>query len=257
MEAETGGRVGRRAEVLRYGAHPSQKVEVGGPERGADGGPAPVAVLLHGGFWRDVRAADLMDPLGADLAAAGWRVWNVEYRRTGSDGGGWPQTLDDVRAALALLGERLPAEGSADRPGRVVAVGHSAGGHLALLAAPGSPLTSVVCLAPVTDLADSHRRGLGEGAVADLLGPDPDDAELRAASPVAQVPFGLPQLILHGDRDQRVPLEQSRAYTETARAAGDPVELRVLDGDDHFVVIDPASRAWAQARTWMEAPPQS
>ncbi|MFW5418640.1 alpha/beta fold hydrolase [Nocardiopsis sp. CNT-189] len=256
MEAESGERAPGRAEVLRYGAHPSQRIEAGGPVRRADGRPAPVAVLLHGGFWRDIRAADLMDPIAADLAEAGWRVWNAEYRRTGSDGGGWPQTLDDVRAALALLAERLPAEGSADRPDRVVAVGHSAGGHLALLAAPGSPLTSVVCLAPVTDLADTHRRGLGEGAVADFLGPEPGGAELRAASPVAQAPFGLPQLVLHGDRDQRVPLQQSLAYTEAARAAGDPVELQVLDGVDHFAVIDPAGPAWARARAWMEAPPQ-
>lgn len=272
----------RDEREVRYGEHPSQRVRVLEPEQGPDGGRPRVAVLLHGGFWRDRHGRELMDPIAEDLLAAGWRVWNVEYRRTGGDGGGWPQTLEDVRAALVLLSEELsehapdeaadgPGRGRVGRPGRdrdagradranvrrpgpVVAVGHSAGGHLALLAAPGSPLTGVVALAPVTDMVDTAERGLGEDAVAAFLGEEGPESAFHLSSPLRQVPIGVPQLVVHGDEDRRVPVEQSRTYVQEARLAGDEVDYEEVSGADHFVVIDPAHRAWASARAWMEAP---
>ncbi|MDA2805507.1 alpha/beta hydrolase family protein [Nocardiopsis suaedae] len=242
----------RDERELRYGDHPSQRVRVLGPESGGDG-PAPVAVLLHGGFWRDRHGMELMEPIAEDLVRAGWQVWNVEYRRTGADGGGWPQTLDDVRAALVLLSEELSEHPEGAAPGKVVAVGHSAGGHLALLAAPGSPLRGVVGLAPVTDMVDTAERGLGEGAVDAFLGEEAPHSAFHESSPLRQVPVGVPQLIVHGDQDQRVPIEQSRTYVQEARLAGDEVDFEEVSGADHFVMIDPSHRAWAAARAWMES----
>ncbi|MFD0804222.1 alpha/beta hydrolase, partial [Streptomonospora algeriensis] len=92
--------------VFAYGDHPSQVVRIHQPDAD-DGAPFPVVVLLHGGWWRDAHDLRRVDPLAAELAEAGWLVWNLEYRRTGGDGGGWPQTLDDVCSALDLLGARL------------------------------------------------------------------------------------------------------------------------------------------------------
>ncbi|MUL44277.1 alpha/beta hydrolase [Streptomonospora sp. PA3] len=236
--------------VFAYGEHPSRLVHIHQPDDD-DRAPFPVAVLLHGGWWRDAHDLRLMDPLAAELAEAGWLVWNVEYRRTGGDGGGWPQTLDDVRGALDLLGARLEEGAEPGDPGRVVAVGHSAGGHLALLAAPGSAVTAVVGLAPVTDLRAAAEAGLGEGAVADFLGPHAADSAFAAAAPLERLPLGLPQLIVHGDADQRVPVAHSRAYTAAARAAGDAADLVEAAGADHFAVIDPAHEVWQAVGEWM------
>ncbi|ASU83628.1 alpha/beta hydrolase [Nocardiopsis gilva YIM 90087] len=229
--------------TLCYGTHPSQVIHVRQPDTDADA-PFPVAVLLHGGWWRDRYDARLMEPLAADLAEAGWLVWNIEYRRTGDDGGGWPRTLDDVRTALDLLKVRLADGAEPGDPSRVVAFGHSAGGHLSLMAALGSPLTIVVGLAPVTDLRTSLHAGLGEGAVSAFLGPDPADELVEDSSPLRRIPIGTVQLIVHGKRDDRVPVEQSRAYVKAARAAGDRVDYIELLDADHFDVIDPAHESW-------------
>ncbi|MEE2036678.1 alpha/beta hydrolase [Nocardiopsis sp. CT-R113] len=242
--------------TVAYGDHPSQIVHSWEPE-GADG-PAPVAVLLHGGWWRDRHDATLMDPLARDLAASGWAVWNVEYRRTGDDGGGWPQTLDDVGDALGFL-----ADGAARRPGRydlgrVVSVGHSAGAHLALLnalSAGETPVTSVVALAPVTDTERCALAGLGEGAVIPFLGADPVAELYRVSSPVRRPLTGVPHLVVHGDADQRVPVEHSRDYAEAVREAGGTVEYREVAGADHFAVVDPGHPVWAEVRAYM-APPR-
>lgn len=228
-----------------YGDHPSQIIHRHEPRRGA--GPAPVAVLLHGGWWRDLHDAHLMAPLAEDLTAAGWFVWNIEYRRTGTDGGGWPQTADDVARALDLLTATADREDGLDTS-RVVAIGHSAGGHLALMTAADSLVTSVVALAPITDMRRCADAGLGEDAVAPFLGPDPTPELYTESSPLRRLPIGVPQLIVHGAADQRVPVEHSRDYVAAARAAGDPVEYREIAGADHFAVIDPAHTAWRTVR---------
>lgn len=182
-------------------------------------------------------------------------MWNVEYRRTGHDGGGWPRTLDDVGEALALVGRACERGPDRFDSGRVVSVGHSAGGHLALLnaLAPGvTPVTSVVALAPVTDLWRSAREGLGEGAVAPFLGADPSPESYAASSPVRRVPIGVPQLVVHGDADQRVPVRHSRDYVAAARAAGDTVVYHEVAAADHFAVIDPAHPSWRDVRAYLE-----
>ncbi|GAA1024198.1 MULTISPECIES: alpha/beta hydrolase family protein [Amycolatopsis] len=219
-------------ETLRYGSEPSQFVEL----HGTPGGRG-TAVLLHGGWWRARHDLHQLDPMAADLVAAGWYVANLEYRRIDGDTGGWPQTLDDVLAAIAAV----------ERPSALptVAIGHSAGGHLALLA--GGSLAGVVALAPITDVPRARAEELGEGAAGLFLtGDDP------AASPIRQVPIGCPQLVVQGDADVRVPVAHSRDYVAAAKAAGDDVDYVELPGVDHFRLIDPADEPWQPVREWLD-----
>jgi acetyl esterase/lipase len=236
----------------RYGPHFHHFGDLYVPE-GA--GPFPVAVVLHGGFWRELRTLELTDDLARDMAGRGWAAWNVEYRRVGEvSGGGHPVTVEDVGAAIDFLG-------TLDAPldlERVVAIGHSAGGHLALLAA-ARPVSAValagaVSQAGVTDLREADRLGLGEGATAEYMGGGADERPdaYAEASPIERVPVGVPQLLVHGDADERVPVGQSTAYAEAARAAGDDVELVIRRGEDHFVHVDPAAGAWAEVVRWLE-----
>ena len=241
------------APAIPYGEHPDQVANLHVPAR--EGGPWPVVVLVHGGFWRSRWDRTTTTPLARDLAARGYLAWNVEYRRVGKEGGGWPGTLLDVAAAV----DRLASVPEADT-GRVVGVGHSAGGHLALwlaarprlpAGAPGSAprvvVRGAVSLAGVCDLERAAREGLGEGAVADLLGGGPDELPERyaASSPAALLPLGVPQLLVHGGRDEIVPPGQGRAYAEAARHAGDDVVLAELPRADHFDVIEPGDPSWA------------
>lgn len=232
------------AEHHRYGRETDQ---VGDLRLPTGAGPHPVVVTLHGGFWRHPWRRDLMDPMGARLAAAGYAVWNPEYRTVGA-GGGWPATHDDIGAALSWLAEG-PARAALDLD-RVVVLGHSAGGQLALWAATrsgsGQP-AAVIAVAPVADLEAAHRLGLGDDAVEQFLRRSPEAGPDRyaAASPAALVPFGVPQRLIHGSADDRVPIEISRSYVAAARAAGDDARLLELDGAGHFEALDPDSNAWS------------
>jgi acetyl esterase/lipase len=207
--------------------------------------------VLHGGFWRDRYDRTLMDDVCRDLAAHGLAAWNVEYRRLGEPGGGWPGTFEDVAAAIG----HVPALGLAGLP--VLAIGHSAGGHLALWAAACSRLAlrGAVAQAGVVDLWVAERLRLSAGVVGELLreAPPAPPARYAATSPRELLPLGVPQLLVHGARDDIVPVSMSRSYAEAAREAGDDVALEVLDEDGHFEHIDPATRAWALARDWLVA----
>lgn len=225
------------AEIRTYGDDPSQLAELhrpAGPSRG-------VVVVIHGGFWKSGYDHTLGQPLARSLAAHGWTASNVEYRRVGN-GGGTPQTCDDVAAAIDALAE---VEGL-DRS-TVVTLGHSAGGHLAVWAAgradPRVPVTHAISQAGVLDLVASERAGLGDGAAAALLGhePGPDDARW---DPQQQIPLDVPVWCVHGVDDDVVPLAQSEGYVVAAQAAGAQAEIVRVEGD-HFVVIDPESDAWA------------
>jgi acetyl esterase/lipase len=238
-----------------YGTARSQFGELFLP--GGDG-PFPVAVVLHGGFWRARYGRKESRPLCADLAARGWAAWNVEYRRIGAlDGGGYPRTLDDVAAAVDHLTE-VPAH----RPGaldlaRVVAIGHSAGGHLAAWLATREvarvPVAGVVAQAGVLDLRMASALALSDAVVHDFLGGAPDAVPERyaAASPAERLPLGVPALLTHGERDAVVPLAMSESFAAAARAAGDDVELLVADGEDHFGHRDPANPLWAAVTAWL------
>lgn len=225
------------ASVLTYGDDPSQFVELHRP----DGPSRGVVVVIHGGFWKSAYDYTLGQPLARSLAAEGWTAWNIEYRRVGN-GGGTPQTFDDVAAAIDALGDVEDLDTST-----VVTLGHSAGGHLAVWAAgrqdAGVPVTHAISQAGVLDLVMSERMGLGGGAAASLLGhdPGPDDAPW---DPQQQIPLDVPVWCVHGVDDAIVPLGQSEGYVVDAQAAGAQAEIVRVAGD-HFVVIDPDSEAWA------------
>jgi len=247
---------------VRYGPHAQQLCELHLPD-GA--GPHPVAVVLHGGFWRAPRTRRYIRPLCADLARAGWAAWNVEYRRVGrGQGGGWPATFLDVAAGIdALSGVESPLD-----VGRVAAVGHSAGGHLALWAAargrlpegaPGAQpqvkiAAGVAALAAPSDLEASPDLYAPGGAVHDLMGSSPAEApddRYAIANPIRLVPIGVPVLLMHGDADETVPVRRSRDFAERARAAGDNVTLLTPEGAGHRSVIDPRRGEWAEVVRWL------
>ena len=204
---------------VRYADHADGFCDVYG-----DGGRR--ALVLHGGFWRDRYDLTLMDALCEDLAARGWEAWNAEYRRLGATGARWPEMAADVRAAAECAGAE-------------VAIGHSAGGHLALWLAAEGLVDRAVGQAPVSDLAAAA--GLSGDVVAEL-GADED------ASPRARLPLGRPQLLVHGTLDDCVPVAMSRNY---ATAAGVEVTYMERDGEGHFEHIDPRSGAWADVLAWL------
>ena len=228
---------------IAYGAHSEQFGEISRPAHRLHDG---VVVIIHGGFWRARYALDLGRPLARDLAGRGFTCWNIEYRRVGN-GGGWPTTLDDVGAAIDHLAQ-LDVDTS-----RIVTIGHSAGGHLAVWAAgrsaPAVPVTAAVAQAGVLDLDAAVRDRLGNDAVADFLGGAPRDIPERysAADPVAAVPVSAPVLCVHARADDTVPIAQSESYVAAATAAGAVATLHEVPGD-HFSVIDPADDSWALVR---------
>ncbi|MGD3105542.1 alpha/beta hydrolase family protein [Streptomyces sp. YGL11-2] len=258
--------------TVAYGPHPDQVVDLYGrwpepePEpgsrAGAGAGPGgPLVVLLHGGFWRAAYDRRHLSPCAAALARHGLPVALAEYRRVGA-GGGAPRTFADVAAAIGAAVDAAvgavpgpgAAAGAGGRPGGaagagparrgVVLMGHSAGGHLALLTAsrPGPPVARVVAVAPVADLARAHELGLSDGAVAELLGAGPGFAErLAAADPMAHPPAGVPVTLLHGTADPDVPPDLSRRYAAAHPAA---TELRELPGVGHYAPVTPGTAAF-------------
>src|ERR1700693_3897757 len=220
-------------------------------------GPHPIVILIHGGYWRARYGLELMNSLAEDLAKRGYAAWNIEYRRVGDSGGGWPGTFLDVALATDFLRKLAPSY-TLDLQ-RVVPIGHSAGGHLALwlAARPRIPLfvnnsplagsqrpgdneetaaplvlAGAISLAGVVDLELAWRLHLSNDAVVGLLGGSFADVPERyaAASPAAMLPLGVPQVLIHGTNDDSVPLQVSQEYTKTARAVNDPVTYIELDG---------------------------
>jgi len=199
-------------------------------------GPHPVAIVIHGGYWRARYDLKEVEHLCEAVTRRGLATWSLEYRRIGNPGGGWPGTLDDVRTGAAHL-EKIATERSLDLK-RVVAMGHSAGGHLVLWLAKQNAiaLRGIVALAPVADLRRAWELKLSDTVVADLLG--------GSASPIELVPLGVAQRVLHGTNDDVVPLEISRRYVAAAKKSGDDSKLIEVAGAGHFELIDPRSSAW-------------
>ena len=232
------------AEKLTYGDDPSQYGTLHRPSDESRG----VVVVIHGGFWKAEYDASLGDPLARDLAGRGWTAWNLEYRRVGN-GGGWPETFDDVAAGIDRLADVEGLDLST-----VVTLGHSAGGHLATWAAARGrfeqwrpqqvPVTAVISQAGVLDLTAAAADGLGGGAVEAFLGQPPGPA-YDLVDPARQLPLDVPVWCVHGSGDTVVPLSQSADYVDAAVRAGARAELVEINGD-HFTVIDPASEAWAR-----------
>jgi acetyl esterase/lipase len=246
----------RRATPHHYGDHPRQVADL---HRPAGSGPHPVAVVLHGGYWQPPWTRLIMRPLCQDLVRRGWAAWNVEYRRLGRDGGGWPQTFDDVATAIDHLAE-------IGDPGldlaRVTLVGHSAGGQLALWAAgrpelpAGAPGAAprvrgrqVLAMAAVCDLVGAGR------AAGLLLGGSLDEVPERyaQADPMRRLPLAVPVGLVHAGGDETVSVQRSREYAAAARAAGADVTLVEPPGG-HRDPIDPHSVAWRAAAGWLSRP---
>lgn len=244
-------------ERVAYGTDPSQFVDVYEPEHPRSGGG--VVVSIHGGYWRARWGLDLNDPICRHLARAGWSVVNIEYRRIVDDDRPsiWDEMADDVLSAASVA-----VSADAVDIGPVIAVGHSAGGHLALWLAANGPdrgidLDGVVALAPVADLAESDRLGSSDHAARALLGGAAEQMadRYRAASPVALLPLGVRQLVVHGDADDSVPLAMSVDYVERARTAGDTVDLLTPNRVDHFHLIDPDHDVWRPIDRWIDELP--
>lgn len=209
-------------ETIRYGEHPDQELDF---RRTA--ATAPTAIVLHGGFWRPGFARDTTAALSVALTRAGWATANVEYRRLGA--GAYRELLDDVRAAARGLDA-------------AVAIGHSAGGHLALWLAAKGDVRAAVALGGVCDLAAAERDHLGDDAVRELFG----GAAREDADPAQLLPLGVQQVLVHGVHDDRVPVEHARAYAARARAVGDDCSLVELGDAGHFDVIDPRYPGFAR-----------
>lgn len=250
----------------RYGEDASQWGELFLPESTAIRG---VVVVIHGGYWRSQYGAELGEPLARDLALHGMAAWNLEYRRAGN-GGGWPHTFEDVLAGIDKLRD-IAGIHHLDL-GKVVALGHSAGGHLAVWAAGrdklgqlGAPdadrqllrkngtaavhLTGVVSQSGLLNLADAEKLNLSNGAVSNLLGGSSGKYPKRHkyADPMSAVPLRIPVYAVHGTDDDTVPPSQSEAYAGMAKSAGGPVELLKVPGD-HFSLIDPKTPAYRKCR---------
>lgn len=228
-------------------------------------GHHPVIVLIHGGCWRaDLPGLELMDYMAADLRDRGYAVWNIEYRRIGHPGGGYPGTFQDVAAGLDHLRTIAPHYRLDLR--RVAVSGHSAGGHLALWAAARDrlptdsplrtadplPVRGVVSLAGIPDLDAYRRTGPdacgGPSTIDGLVGvqePGGRNVFSDTSLPVL-LPLGDPQVVVSGALDPIVPPRFGQEYAATATAAGDPARSVVLDGAGHFDLIDPTSAVWPQ-----------
>ncbi len=223
---------------IPYGPGPWQFGDLRLP---AGPGPHPLAIGLHGGFWRARYDLQHLGHLCAALATAGIATWSLEYRRVGNAGGGYPGTLDDV-AQGAAFASQLAARCPLDL-GRVVVFGHSAGGQLALWLGSRAPfdLRAVIGLAALSDLAQASALRLGDGIVDEFLGGGPAEVPVHyaAASPRARLPLGQRQILLHGQRDDTVPFAMSVDYVAAAIAAGDAASLIAVPEAGHFELIDP------------------
>ena len=244
----TVAKVKKSSVRINYGNEPSQFGFLSVPD--SPRLKIAVVVLIHGGFWLSSYGAELMSPLASDLVARGYAAWNIEYRRVGERGGGYPGTLTDVAAAIDKLGS-IAADNRLD-VGSIVVVGHSAGGQLALWAAGRSKLKAgdpgsgpkvtpkaAIGLAPVFNLRSADRASLGQDAVGDFLGGHSVKYldRYRVATPTTDTKVAL--TVIRAVDDTVVPKEFATPQT--------PRSTRIIDvPGDHFTLIDPLSDAWAR-----------
>jgi acetyl esterase/lipase len=216
---------------LCYGNHPSQFADF---RRSSVAGRRPLAIMIHGGFWRARVNLTYAGHLCRALGDAGFGTANLEYRRVGEEGGGWPGTFDDIRRAIRFAREHA---GDIDSdPECTVVLGHSAGGHLALWAAAEIPdLRGVISLGGVASLRSAWELHLSNDAVVELMGGTPAEFpdRYRIGDP-EQRPCFVPRVLVHGSADETVPVEIARGFPLSAK-------LVEIPNGDHFGLIDPAS----------------
>ena len=229
-------------------------------------GPVPLVIFVHGGWWKSAYDLTYAGHLCAALKSVGVATWSIEYRRVGSTGGGWPATFQDVAAGceyVATLAKNYPLDLN-----RVIAMGHSAGAHLAFWLAgrchiseaspiyapqPKVALHGVIALAGAVDLRltcdlsgyftfahDKHE-------VYSLMGGPPSEFQdrYRAANPGDLLPLGVPQVLIQGSEDDQIPPELPGRWADMARRQGDTVTITMIPSANHFDVVDPQSKVWA------------
>lgn len=242
---------------IAYGSDPSQFGDLRLP-RG--NGPHPVVIIIHGGCWYSKYDLNHMASFCDSVTRLGVATWNLEYRRVGQAGGGWPGTFADVARGTDYL--RVLAPTYSLNLKRVIAMGHSSGGQLALWLAARVhlpkesplystnplPLQGIVSLAGITDLR-KYRPHCGE-AVRKLLGGSPQEVPLRyqQASPIELLPIKVAQRLIHGSRDRIVPVDLSKDYKAMARTKGDDARLTIIAEADHFELIASRSSAWTAVK---------
>lgn len=223
---------------------------------------APLIVVVHGGAWLKEYTLDYMNPFCKALTKAGFITWNLEYRRIGDEGGGYPGTFTDIASAMDCIPTLTTLEHLKGRIdfNAIILLGHSAGGHLAVWAGSRShipqnhilgaanplPIRGVVSLAGVLDLQEAFESGLAEGAVRQLLAPYAPDALYPVVSPFAMVPADVPVMIIHGIDDMEVPLSASKAYAQKVRALNGAITCTTVHNTDHFSLTDPYGPAWKE-----------
>ena len=220
---------------VAYGDDPNQFFDVYRADE-----PRAVVMMVHGGFWRAKYDLLHTSHLCAVLAKSGIAVANLEYRRVGTPGGGWPRTYEDVRAGLAAVRSYFGPEF------RYVAMGHSAGGHLALRIAADEPqLTGVVALAPVAVLQTAYDLHLSNDAAVEFLGGTPEQVpDFYLAACPSKHPASVQRILLHGENDDIVPMSISKEFEAARQNDPGTVWFMRLNETDHFDLIDPESRAW-------------
>lgn len=233
-----------KADVrVPYGSDRNQFVDLRLPKTN---GPHPLVMNIHGGFWR--AKYDLLHAghLCAALTARGIATANVEYRRVGNSGGGWPGTFSDIRSAYRFLLQRA-GEYNFDVQ-RVVVMGHSAGGQLALwLAAREKGVKAVISLAGVVDLHRAYALHLSNDAVVEFLGGTPSEVpdHYREADPM-NLAIAAGQRMVHGSADDIVPFSFSKDYVSAKRKMKEHACLVEIAGAGHFDLIDPRAAAWKE-----------
>ncbi len=244
---------------IAYGDHPMQFGDLRIPE---GEGPWPVAILIHGGCWLDIATLQYFDRVAEAVTDMGIVTWNIEYRPVNVEGGGWPNTFLDVGQAVDKLRD-IAAEHDLGME-RVITLGHSAGGHLALWAAGRSripesselyvedplPIGGTVSLAGVPELRRFRQLDpspCGEATIDRLMGGGPRDFPGRylAGSPFQMLPLNVAQRHITGRNDEIVPFRQVSPYNYESQSAGDDSELVVVPGAGHWDVVWPGSDAWA------------
>lgn len=258
--------------TIAYGNDGMQKADVWLPEgRPASGGPFPTVLMVHGGCWTtSIADRSLMNWVADDLRKEGVAVWNIDYRGVDRSGGGYPGTFADAAMASdALMANAARFDLDADH---IVAVGHSAGGHLALwLAARHKlpresqlrtarplPIAHVISLGGLPDLeatAASPDNGCGIDVVAELVGaPSAARPDIYADTSVPRLlPIDVPQDLVNGHEDLIVPMRLATSYVAQAEKAGDRATLHIVPATGHVELVAPETAAWAETKGLIQA----
>ncbi len=234
---------------LPYGSDPNQFLDLRLPVARDKAKLHPLVINMHGGYWRAKYNLDHAGHLCAALTAKGLATANLEYRRVGNEGGAWPGTFADIRAAYQFLLQNAQRH-NMDRQNFIV-MGHSAGGQLALCLAAHEPsVTRLVSLAGVVDLQRAYQLHLSNDAVVEFLRGAPREVpdHYGEADPSALSIPQVRQWLIHGSADDVVPPEFSRDYVaaKQKRAGKEKEDAHLIEisGAGHFDLIDPRSAAW-------------